>query len=112
MFNSSRVQFMEYQVVMALLEDKQSLGRESCHVPIFCFHYYAGRFTSGGLSQLDQRGETTSSMRLGGLEGFHGDQLSLFTIIHHRDHFHTTSSWFRCILMIPVKQGYYWAYFN
>jgi hypothetical protein len=36
-FSFSLVQSMERQVVMALLEDKQSLGREDCNVPIFGF---------------------------------------------------------------------------
>jgi hypothetical protein len=84
----------------------------SCHVPIFVFPYYAVRVTSGGLSQPGQRGETRSLVRPEGLEDFYGAQLSLFTIIHHQDHFHTTCSWFHCIPMIPVKWGYYWAYFN
>jgi hypothetical protein len=50
MLSFSWVQFVEYQVVMALLEDKQSLGREDYHVPIFGFPYYVARITSGGLS--------------------------------------------------------------
>jgi hypothetical protein len=50
---------------MGLLEDKQSLGREDCHVPIFGFPYYAVRVTSGGLSQPSHRGETVIS-ELGG----------------------------------------------
>jgi hypothetical protein len=51
MFSFSWVQLAECQVLMELLEDKQSLGREDCHVPIFGFPYYAVRVTSGGLSQ-------------------------------------------------------------
>jgi len=74
-------------VEVALLEDKQSLGREDCNVPIFRFPYYAVRVTSGGLSQPGQRGETRSSVSPGGLEDFYGAQLSLFTIIHHQGHF-------------------------
>jgi hypothetical protein len=91
---------------MGLLEDKQSLGREDCHVPIFGFPYYAVRVTSGGLSQPSQRGETMSSVSSEGLDEFYGAQLSLFTIIHHQDHFRTTCSWFRCIPTIFVKRGY------
>jgi hypothetical protein len=77
-----------------------------CHVPIFGFPYYAVRVTSGGLSQPSQRGETMSSVSSEGLDEFYGAQLSLFTIIHHQDHFHTTCSWFRCIPTIFVKRGY------
>jgi hypothetical protein len=43
-FSFSLVQLMEHQVMMALLEDKQSLGREHCNVPIFGFPC----FTVGG----------------------------------------------------------------
>ena len=103
MFNFSWVQLAECQVLMELLEDKQYLGREECHVPIFGFPYYAVRVTSGGLSQPSQRGETMSLVSSGGLDEFYGAQLSLFTIIHDHDHFHIACSWFCCIPMIFVK---------
>jgi hypothetical protein len=51
MFSFSWVQLVDYQVLTELLEDKQSLGREDCHVPIFGFLYYEVRVTSRGLSQ-------------------------------------------------------------
>ena len=44
MFSFSKVQFVEYQVLMALFENKQSLGREDCNVPVFLFPC----FTVGG----------------------------------------------------------------
>jgi hypothetical protein len=83
-----------------------------CNVPVFGFPNYAARVTLEGLSQPGQRGETRSSMSPEGLEEFYGAQLSLFTIINHRDQFRTACSWFRCILTIPIKRGYYWAHFN
>ena len=73
--NFNLVQLVDRKVVMALLEDKQSLGREDCNVPIFGFPYYATRVTSGGLSQLGQRGETRSSVSPKGLEDFMGPSL-------------------------------------
>jgi hypothetical protein len=103
------VQLVDRMVEVALLEDKQSLGREDCNVPIFGFPYYATGVTSGGLSQPGQRGENRSSVSLEGLEEFYGAQLSLFTIIHHQNQFHIACSWFHCIPTIPVKRGYYWA---
>jgi hypothetical protein len=47
----SLVQFVVPMFVMALLEEKQSSGREDCHVTIFGFPYYVVRVTSRGLSQ-------------------------------------------------------------
>jgi hypothetical protein len=58
------------------------------------------------LSQPSQRGETMSSVSSEGLDEFYGVHLSLFTIIHHSDHFCTSCSWFRCIPTIFVKWGY------
>jgi hypothetical protein len=112
MFSISWVQLAEYQSLMELLEDKQSLRREDCNVPIFGFPYYAVRFTSGGLSPPGQRGETMTSERSEGLEEFCGAQLGLFTFIHHRDPFCTTCLWFHCIPTISVILSYYGAYFN
>jgi hypothetical protein len=106
MFSFSWVQLTECQGLIGLLEDKQYLGREDCHVPIFGLPYYAVRITSGGLSHPSQRGETMSLVRSEGLDEFYGAQLSLFTIIHHQDHFRTVCSWFHCILKIFIKQGY------
>jgi hypothetical protein len=40
-FSFSLVQSMGHLVVMVLLEDKKSLGREDCDVPIFGFPYFA-----------------------------------------------------------------------
>jgi hypothetical protein len=80
--------------------------RVLCHVPIFGFPYYAVRVTLGGLSQPSQRDETISSMSSEGLDEFYGAQLSLFTIIHHQDHFRTTYSWSHCIPTIFIKRGY------
>ena len=68
----SLVQLVDRMVEVALLEDKQSLGRGDCNVPIFRFPYYAVRFTSGGLSQRGQRVETGSLVSPRGLEEFYG----------------------------------------
>jgi hypothetical protein len=106
MFSFNWVHLEECYGLMGLLEDKQYLGREDFHVQIFGFPYYVVRVTSIGLSQPSQRGETMSSVISEGLDEFYGAQISLFTIIHHQDHFHTTCSWFRCIPMIFVKRGY------
>jgi hypothetical protein len=53
----SLVQLVDHRVVMALLEDKQSLGREDCNVPIFGFLCSAVGDVFMGLCQLDQRGD-------------------------------------------------------
>jgi hypothetical protein len=46
----SLVQLVDHMVEVELLEDKRSLGREECNVPIFGFPYYAVRVNSIGLS--------------------------------------------------------------
>jgi hypothetical protein len=91
---------------MGLLEDNKSLGREDCHFPIFGFPYNAVRVTSRGLSYPSQRGETMSLVISKGLDEFYGENLSLFTIIHHKDPLCTTCSWLCCIPAIFIKHGY------
>jgi hypothetical protein len=53
----SLVQFFVPMGVMALLEDKQSLGREDCNVPIFGFPCFTVGGDLMGLCQLGQRGK-------------------------------------------------------
>jgi hypothetical protein len=51
--NFGLVQPIDHRVVMALLEDKQSLGREDCNVPIFGFPLLAVRGDFMSLCQPD-----------------------------------------------------------
>ena len=83
---------------MEFLEDKQSLGREDCNVPIFEFPYYAFRVTSGGLIHTIHMSDTRSSVNLKHLEEFYGAKIGVFTKIHHQDHFYMACSWFCGIL--------------
>ena len=41
------------------------------------------------------------------LEEFYGVRRGWLTIFHHQGQFHAICSWFCCIVMIPIKQGYY-----
>jgi hypothetical protein len=70
-FSFSLVQPVERQVVMALLEDKQSLGREDCNVPIFLGSPVLQLEDDfRGLCQPGQRGEVmlpVSSRGFGGV---------------------------------------------
>ena len=89
-------QFVEYQVVMAFLEDKQSLEREDYNVPIFRFPYYTVR---GGFTRSKMR-ITVGSGYLGKLyDAFKGS----ITIIHHQDQFRTIYSRFRCTTSISIN---------
>ena len=81
---------------MALLEDKQSLGREDCNVPIFGFPYYTVR---GGFMRSKMR-ITMGSGYLGKLYDAFGGSI---TIIHHQDQFRIAYSGFRCIPTIFVN---------
>jgi hypothetical protein len=92
---------------MALLEDKQSLGREDCNVPIFGFPCLAVRGDFMSLCQPDQRSKMRITVSSGNLEELYGAQASPFTIFHHQDHFHTVRFWFRGIPTISVILGYY-----
>jgi hypothetical protein len=76
-----------------------------CNVPIFGFPYV----TVWDACQSSQLGVIVSS---GGFEEFYGARLTLFIIFHHQDPFRTACPWFHCIPTIPIKRGYYWAYFN
>jgi hypothetical protein len=80
--------------VMALLEDKQSLGREDCHVPIFGLPYYTVGDDFWGLCQPGQRGEVMLPMSSEGLEELYEAQPSPFIIFHHQDHLCIVRSWF------------------
>jgi hypothetical protein len=95
--------------VVTLLEDKQSLGREDCNVPIFGFPCSAVGGDLLGLCQPDQRGKLRLTMSSSALEELDEAHPSPFTIFHHWDHFRTVHSWFRGIPMIPIILGYYWA---
>jgi hypothetical protein len=69
-FSFSMVQLMEHQVVVALLEDKQSLGREDCNVPIFGFPCSTVRGDLVSLCHPGQRSKTrltVSSGKFGGV---------------------------------------------
>jgi hypothetical protein len=59
----SLVQLVVPMGVMALLEDKQSLGREDCHVPICGLPCYTVGDDFWGLCQLGQRGEVMLPVR-------------------------------------------------
>jgi hypothetical protein len=61
------VQFVDHRVVMALLEEKQSLGREDCNVPIFGFPCSVVGDDLMGLCQLDQRGDLMLPMKAQGV---------------------------------------------
>jgi hypothetical protein len=50
------VQVVDHRVVMEFLEDRKSLGREDCNVPIFGFPYSAVVYDPMGLCHPDQRG--------------------------------------------------------
>jgi hypothetical protein len=66
--NFSLVQLVDCKVMMALFEDKQSLGREECNVPIFGFSCSASGDDFRGLCQPNQRGNLILTMILDGLE--------------------------------------------
>jgi hypothetical protein len=87
----SLVQLVDHRILMALLEDKQTLGREDCNVPIFGFPCLAVRGDLMSLCQLDQRSKMRITVSSGNLEELYGAQASPFTIFHHQDHFCTVS---------------------
>jgi hypothetical protein len=89
-------------VVMVLLEDKQSLGREDCDVPIFGFPCFAVGGDLWGLCQPDQRVKWRLTVSSEGLRELYEAQPSPFTIFHHQDHFRTVRSWFHGIPTIPI----------
>jgi hypothetical protein len=96
--NFSLVQLVDHKVVMALLEDKQSLGREDCNVPIFGFSCSASGDEFWGLCQPDQRGNLILPVSSDGLEELYdafncysssGSLLcSQFSVPRHFDHSH------------------------
>jgi hypothetical protein len=65
--NFSLVQSVDCNIVMALFEDNQSLGREDCNVPIFgvYFSIIGGDFM--GLCLPGQRGNLMLPVSLDGL---------------------------------------------
>jgi hypothetical protein len=71
-FSFSLVQSMERQVVMALLEDKQYLGREDCNVPILGFPYSTVRGDLVSLCHPGQRSKVRLTMSLGNLKELYG----------------------------------------
>ena len=81
---------------MALLEDKQSLGREDCNVPIFGFQ-----------CSTDKAGFSRSKMRIivgsGDLGELYDAFKSPITIIHRWDHLRTACLGFHCIPTISVN---------
>jgi hypothetical protein len=95
--------------VVALLEDKQSLGREDSNVPIFGFLCFVVRGDLVSLCQLGQRSKTRLTVSSGNLEELYGAQASPFAIFHHRDHFCMVRSWFRGVPTISVILVYHWA---
>jgi hypothetical protein len=82
----SLVQLVDHRVVMALLEDKQYLGREDCNVPIFGFPYSTVVDDLMGLCQPDQRGNLRLTVSSGGLEELYDAFIGPLIIFHHRDH--------------------------
>jgi hypothetical protein len=108
-FSFSLAQSMERQVVMALLEDKQSLGREDCNVPILGFPCSTIRGNLVSLCQPGHRSKVRLTMSSSNLEELYGAQASPFAILHHQDHFHIVRSWFHgvpTISLILVIIGY------
>jgi hypothetical protein len=87
--------------VMALLEDKQSLGREDCNVPIFGFPCFTVGGDLMGLCQPGQRGKWRLTGGSGELEELYEAQPSPFTLFHHQDHFCTVRSWFVAFRRFP-----------
>jgi hypothetical protein len=71
---------------MELLEDKKSLGREDCNVPIFKFPCSTIGNDFMSLCQLDQRGNLMLPMRSKGLEELYDTQPYSFIIFHHQYH--------------------------
>jgi hypothetical protein len=86
-FRFNLVQLMEHEVVMALLEDKKSLGREDCNVLIFGFPIFTVGGNLMGLCHLGQRGKWRLKVGSGKLEELYEAQPSPFTLFHHHDHF-------------------------
>jgi hypothetical protein len=64
----SLVNHVDRKVVMELFEDKQSLGREECNVPIFGFFFSASGDEFTGLCQPNQRGNLMFTVSSDGLE--------------------------------------------
>jgi hypothetical protein len=93
--------------VMALLEDKQSLGREDNNVPIFGFPFPAIKGNLMSLCQPEQRSKMRITVNSANLKELYGVEASLFTIFHHQDHFRTVLSWFRGIPTISINLDYY-----
>jgi hypothetical protein len=58
--------------VMALLEDKQSLGREDCNVPIFGFPYSVIKGNLMSLCRPNQRSKMRLIMSACDLEWLYG----------------------------------------
>jgi hypothetical protein len=90
---------------MTLLEDKQSLGREDCNVPIFGFPYSTVVDDLMGLCQPDHRGNWRLTVILGGLEELYDSFRGLLIIFHHQDHSCAENFRFQSISTIPVNLG-------
>jgi hypothetical protein len=86
---------------MALLEDKQSLGREDCNVPIFGFPYSAVVDDLMGLCQPDHRGNLRLTVSSGGLEELYDSFRGPLIIFHHRDHSCAVSFGSRAFRLFP-----------
>jgi hypothetical protein len=95
------VQLVDLMVEMALLEDKQSLGREDCNVPIFGSHCSVIGDDFQGLGQHDQRGSLTLPVNSKGLDGLYDAQSGSLIIFHHWDHSCAVSFGSRAFRLFP-----------
>jgi hypothetical protein len=73
------VQLVDHRIVMALLEEKQYLGREDCNVPIFGFPYSEVVDDLMGLCQPDQRGNLRLTMNSRSLEELYDSFIGLLS---------------------------------
>jgi hypothetical protein len=101
------VHLVDHRILMALCEEKKTLGREGCNIPIFGFTYLAVICDLMSLCQHDHRCKMMIAMISGNLEKLYGTQGIPFTIFHHQDHFHIVLSWFYGIPTTFVILGYY-----
>ena len=81
--NFNLVQLVDHRVVMALFEDKQSLGRKDYNLTIFGFPYPTVKGDLMSLCQPDWRSKMRIIVSSGNLEELYGAQASPFTIFHH-----------------------------
>jgi hypothetical protein len=84
--NFSLVQLVDRRVVMALLEDKQSLVREDCNIPIFGFSDFAIGDEFFGLCKPDQKVNLMLPLSSDGFQETYVAQPGPFIIFHHWDH--------------------------